>query len=188
MPISLSQALRERAVVSFALDQAVHGRAARMVAALAAADLLDLLGELQAMGVRADCLTWVSGCETLARRAARRAGAAGPADRDGHPADHHPAAAAAGLAAAVKVAAVRGPASPPLAAALADLTGPAAGHRGTGTRPAGPALVLSGDGEKATAAAFSRGGSEALTVLVRPPRGRLLTSCQAVGPGSGGRR
>jgi hypothetical protein len=194
--INLSQAVRERAVVSFALDQAVHGRAARMVAALALTDLLDLLGELQAMGVRTDCLAWISGCESLpAGRLAelvQRGGQTGTAVL----LTTTSAAAAAGLAGAAGVVAVRGPVSEPLGTALAGQggSGPVAG--GNGPAPAGPGSAAGGspdgtaagpagswladdDSDQGTAS-WAAGPGAALTLLVRGPRGRLVTASRAV--------
>ncbi|HTP15034.1 MAG TPA: hypothetical protein VMK13_04275, partial [Streptosporangiaceae bacterium] len=123
--IGLADAMRDRAVVTFALDRAVHGRSAAMVAALAAADLLAILAELQAMAVRTDCLAWISGCEMLPRgrladlvRRGAQAGAAVLLTTAS-------ATAAAALADDVGVIVTRGRADPALEQRLAELADPA---------------------------------------------------------------
>ncbi len=63
--ISLGQTVRERGVTLFSLDRDVHGHAARMIAALAAADLMTVCAELQGMSVPGDSLAWINGCEVL---------------------------------------------------------------------------------------------------------------------------
>jgi hypothetical protein len=63
--ISLGQAVRDRAVVAFWLDQAAHDRPARMVASLVACDLMAVCAELSRIPVPGDGLAWVHGCEGL---------------------------------------------------------------------------------------------------------------------------
>ncbi|MGO9164829.1 MAG: hypothetical protein ACLP7J_29725 [Streptosporangiaceae bacterium] len=214
LPISLGQALRDRAVLSFALDQAVHGRSARMIAALALADLIDVLAELQAMAVRTDCLAWITGCEALPAgrlaelvRLGAQTGAAIVLSATSAP-------AAVDLAGVARVIAVRGAAEPQLAAALASGTpsdgaaqpGPVqTGLAQAGPRQVGPALTRPGagpaawggpasarpaafwpeDSGQAMAAALAAADPDVLTLLVRGPGGRLLHGCQAVPAGLG---
>jgi hypothetical protein len=180
--ISLGPAMRERAVVTFTLDQAVHGRSAAMIAALAVADLLAILAELQAMAVRTDCLVWISGCEALpaARLAqlARRGRQAGTAVL----LTTTSAAAAAALAADTGVVVTRGPADPVVAqqmAALADPPArPAAPADGAPPAGAGP-LGLKGSQQAGTGGPAGR-SPDALALLVTGTPGRYLPACEAV--------
>jgi len=132
--ISLGQAVREREVVLFSLDRSVHGRSARMIASLAAADLAALIADLHGMGVRGDSLVWVHGCEMLEGQLA--AGLIGQAAGTGTAVllSTTVPAIAAGLAAEAGVIISRGPAAPALAGRFAALAGagpapPAAGMR-----------------------------------------------------------
>jgi hypothetical protein len=63
--VSLGQTVRDRGAVLFSLD----GRAAPMIAGLVVADLMAVCGELEAMSVPGDGLTWINGCEVLGQRA-----------------------------------------------------------------------------------------------------------------------
>src|SRR5262249_24240507 len=63
--ISLRRSVRERGVTLFSTDPGGDGRAARMIGALAAADLMTVCAELAGMSVPGDGLVWISGCEVL---------------------------------------------------------------------------------------------------------------------------
>jgi hypothetical protein len=67
--ISLGQTIRDRAVALFSLDRAAHGSAAKMIAALAVADLIAVGAELEDMLVPGDGLIWINGCEGLGQQA-----------------------------------------------------------------------------------------------------------------------
>ena len=168
--------------MTFALDRAVHGRSAAMVAALAAADLLAILAELQAMAVRTDCLAWISGCEMLPRgrladlvRRGAQTGAAVLLTTAS-------ATAAAALADDVGVIVTRGRADPALEQRLAELADPAvrpaAAASGTGRAGGDPFRQEGGNWAAAKSAAGQ--GTEALALLVRGPGARYLPSCQAI--------
>jgi hypothetical protein len=121
--ISLGQTVRERAVTLFSLDRDVHGRAAAMIAGLAAADMMAICAELHGIVVPADSVFWVNGCEFLEQRVltdliarGRAAGVAvvlGTASAD----------AACSLAAGVSVVVAREPIAPQLAGRLAGQPG-----------------------------------------------------------------
>ena len=191
VPISLGQSLRERAVAAFALDRAVHGRSAGMIAALAAADLLAILAELQALAVRTDCLAWINGCEVLpparladlVRRGAQT-GAAVVLTTTSAP-------AATALAGEVDVIVTRGrldPAldralDPALDTALGPALGPAAGPApGWDAAVAVETGLGGGVPFRVKGSKWSPSDSAALTLLVRGPQGRFLPACRAVRP------
>jgi hypothetical protein len=181
-PVSLGQALRDRAVVTFALDRAANPRSARMVAALAAADLLATLSELRAMAVRTDCLAWISGCEELPRELL--AELVGHGAQTGAPVllTTTSAAAAAALAGDVGVITARQPDELAATATLAEVTatgsGPGpAGTAGDGTS-AGPPLRIRARHE--FAANRPDRGRDALALLVRGTRPRQVRSGRTV--------
>jgi hypothetical protein len=64
--ISLAAAVRDRAVVLFPLHQPRPGRAAQMIANLAALDVAAVFAESARCGVGADGLAWFGRCERLA--------------------------------------------------------------------------------------------------------------------------
>ncbi len=64
--ISLAAAVRDRAVVLFPLHQPGPGRAAQMIANLAALDIAAEFAELARCGIGADGLAWFGRCERLA--------------------------------------------------------------------------------------------------------------------------
>ncbi|MQA94679.1 MAG: hypothetical protein GEV11_08490 [Streptosporangiales bacterium] len=63
--IDLDEVLARRGVVLFSLDTAVYGRPAALVAGLVAADVLERCAEVRRLGLDADGLLWVDGCEAL---------------------------------------------------------------------------------------------------------------------------
>jgi|HubBroStandDraft_1064217.scaffolds.fasta_scaffold00695_10 hypothetical protein len=63
--ISVSQTLADRGVARFALDRAVNGQPAVMIARLAAADVIQHLAERCDLGGASDCLIWINGCEVI---------------------------------------------------------------------------------------------------------------------------
>jgi hypothetical protein len=75
--ISLAAAVRDRAVVLFSLHQQRPGRAAQMIANLAALDIAAVFAESARCGIGADGLAWFGRCERLAGPAL--AGLLGPA-------------------------------------------------------------------------------------------------------------
>ena len=64
--ISLAAAVRDRAVVLFSLHQRRPGRAAQMIANLAALDIAAVFAESARCGIGADGLAWFGRCERLA--------------------------------------------------------------------------------------------------------------------------
>ena len=64
--ISLAAAVRDRAVVLFSLHQPRPGRAAQMIANLAALDIAGACAESARCGIGADGLAWFGRCERLA--------------------------------------------------------------------------------------------------------------------------
>ncbi len=134
--ISLGQTVRERGVTLFSLDRDVHGRAARMIAGLAVADLTNVCAELQGMSVPGDSVVWINGCEILGQRdlagLIARGRGAGMAVVLGTAS----ASVAERLAAEVNVLVARGPLDPALAGRFARVA--AAGPDGvTGAGPDG---------------------------------------------------
>ncbi len=121
--ISLGQVLRERAVCLFALDYAMHGRPASMIAGLVAFDAMALFAELSAIPVSGDGLAWLNGCESVDRAAlaelVARGGRAGVAVLLSTTSDP----AAASLAADVNVVAVHRLADPAAAGLLVARAG-----------------------------------------------------------------
>jgi len=189
--ISLGQAVRDRAVVLFSLDRSVHGRSARMIGSLAAADLMAVAADLHAMAVRGDSLVWVNGCEVLERQLAadliRQAAGTGTAVL----LTTTSAAAAAGLAAEAGVIVTRGAADPAFAGRVAALAGSVPPSPAAGTRagvPGGAAAVAfrTQDSDPLLAESLLHQGPDAFALLVRSPRRRVLPLCLAVPPGAGG--
>jgi hypothetical protein len=201
--ISLGQTVRERGVTLFSLDRGVAGRAAQMIAALAAADLITVCTELQGMSVPGDSLVWISGCEVLglpvlAELIARGRGA-GVAVVLGTAS----ASVAERLAAEVNVLVASGPVDPALSAQFA---GAGSGATGTGAVGAGgpasagaaglAARAASSPGEMTAEGAaglvFGRNGgrafpadglplgADAFALLSRAPRPRVLAPCRHV--------
>jgi hypothetical protein len=67
-PISLRRALAGRAVVNFGLGRPVARQPAAMIARLVVADLIENLADYGDLGVQADCLVWINGCEVIGAR------------------------------------------------------------------------------------------------------------------------
>jgi hypothetical protein len=129
--ISLGQVVRERAVGLFALDRAVHGPAATVIARLVASDALALFAELRGIPVSGDGLAWFNGCELVA--SGGRAGMTVLLSTTSE-------AAAVSLAGGVNVLAIHQLTDPAAARQLAALTG--AGPAGGGQAPADTAGPL----------------------------------------------
>jgi hypothetical protein len=166
--ISLGRTVRERGVTLFSLDREVHGRAARMIAGLAVADLMTVCAELQGMSVPGDSLVWINGCEVLGERVlaelVTRGQGAGMAVVLGTAA----AAAAARLAAEVNVLVARGPVDPALVGRFASATrADTAADLAFGINDGGP---------------FPAGmpplGADAFALLSRGPQPRVLAQCR----------
>jgi hypothetical protein len=181
-PLALGQALRDRAVVLFALDWPAHRRSARMIAALAGADLLGTLTELQSMAVRTDCLVWISGCEALPEGRLAELVSRGSQTGAAVLLSTASAQAAAALADQVGVIMTRGPADASLAGRLAELAAGVADQAPAvaevaGTDAGGPLIpeIAYRDPDGLT-----HRGPDALALLVRRPRPRYLPACQAV--------
>jgi hypothetical protein len=132
--ISLGQVVRERAVALFALERAVHARAATMIAGLVAFDAMALFAELRGIPVSGDGLAWFNGCEAVDPAAlaelVARGGRAGMTVLLTTTSE----AAAVSLAGGVNVLAIHQLADPAAARQLAVLTG--AGPAGGGQVPA----------------------------------------------------
>jgi hypothetical protein len=213
--ISLGQTVRERGVTLFSLDPGGDARATRMIAALAAADLMNVCAELAGMSVPGDGLVWISGCEVLGPPALAELIARG---RDAGMAmvlGTASAPVAERLAAEVNVLVASGPVDPALAAQFAgsgpDVTGTAVAG-GAAIAPGGTAALaglagLAGLGAGAAgspeaAAAdllFGRNGgpfpadglplgADAFALLSRAPRRRVLARCRHVPARVGGTR
>jgi hypothetical protein len=213
--ISLGQTVRERGVTLFSLDPGGHGRAARMIAALAAADLMNVCAELAAMSVPGDGLVWISGCEVLGQPTLAELIARGRVAGMAMVLGTASAPVAERLAAEVNVLVASGPVDPALAAQFAgagpDVTGPGVAG-GSAIAPGGAAGLASLAGLGAGAAGspeamaagtaadltFVRnGGSQfpadglplaagAFALLSRAPRRRLLARCLHVPARLGG--
>lgn len=63
--ISLTSVVRERAVAFFPLDQAVHGRAAQMIANLVALDATAVFAQSRRLDLPGDALAWFGQCDVL---------------------------------------------------------------------------------------------------------------------------
>ncbi len=109
--VSLGQTVRDRGVVLFSLDHRLGGGPAGMIARLVVADLMAVCGELRAMSVPGDGLTWINGCEALGERAVADLVAQGSGAGMGVVLGTTSAAAADRLAAGVNV--LVSPAHPP---------------------------------------------------------------------------
>jgi hypothetical protein len=192
--ISLRRVLAERQVALFALDRSVHGRSATMIARLVAADLIATLTHASADPGSADCLIWINGCEAFEPRQLaaliEAGGAAGTAVLLGTAAGP----AAGRLVGQVNAVVVRGPA-PPAVARVLSAAPAAVPDWTTGEEPgqitpdqiigsgAGLAPMVSLSQESSTgwlADALLGQRPDALSVLVRSPRQRLLACCRAV--------
>jgi hypothetical protein len=138
--ISLGQVVRERAVGLFALDRAVHGPAATMIARLVASDALALFAELRGIPVSGDGLAWFNGCEAVDPAALAELVASGGRAGMTVLLSTTSEAAAVSLAAGVNVLAIHQLADPAAARQLAALTG--AGPAGGGQAPADAAGPL----------------------------------------------
>ena len=112
--ISLSAVVRERAVAFFPLDQARHGRSARMIANLVALDLTAVFAESRRLGVDGDGLAWLGDGDALAPPALAQLLAAGAGTGLATVVSTGPAAAARQIAARASVLVVRGPGDPGL--------------------------------------------------------------------------
>ena len=112
--ISLSAVVRERAVAFFPLDQARHGRSARMIANLVALDLTAVFAESRRLGVDGDGLAWLGDGDALAPPALAQLLAAGAGTGLATVVSTGPAAAARQIAARASVLVIRGPGDPGL--------------------------------------------------------------------------
>jgi hypothetical protein len=215
--ISLGQTLRQRAVTLLSLDPGGDGRAARMIAGLAAADLMTVCDELAGMSVTGDGLVWISRCEVLGQPVLAELIARGRGAGMAMVLGTASAPVAEQLAAEVNVLLASGPVDPALAAQFAGTspdvtgTGVAAGGAiapGGATGLAGLAGLRGGAaGLREPLAAdltFGRNGgspfpanglplgTDAFALLSRAPRRRVLAPCRRVpapvgGTGAGGR-
>lgn len=210
--ISLGQTVRERGVTLFSLDPGGDGRAARMIGALAAADLMTVCAELAGMSVPGDGLVWISGCEVLGQPVLAELIARGPGAGMAMVLGTASAPVAEHLAAEVNVLVASGPVDPALAAQFAgagpDVTGTvvaggiaigpggARGLAGLGAGAAGsPEAMAAGTAADLT---FGRNGgspfpadgplvgADAFALLSRAPRRRVLTRCRHVPARVGG--
>jgi hypothetical protein len=197
--ISLGQTVRQRGVTLFSLERDVHGMA-RMIAALAVADLMTVCAELQAMSVPGDSLVWINGCEVLEQlvlaELVTRGRGAGMAVVLGTAS----AAVAEQLAAEVNVLVARGPVDPALAGCFAS-TGASGGSppRGStaggsgGSPPRGStAGTVDATAVGLTEATFGVNGGDPFTVdalaqagdgfalMSRAPQRRVLARCRHV--------
>ena len=193
-PVSLGHALADRAVVLFGLDRARYGAAAVMVARLALADLAVLLAARADVGVPADCLIWINGCEAIGRPHLAGLIALGPATSATVLLSTAADAAAGQLAADAGVVAIRGLAPPSLRADQAGSAWSEPAAASGGRFAAGPIDQPERAAGGASAGGASAGGAsaggvigrstlaggtghrDALTVLVRWPRERVLTA------------
>jgi hypothetical protein len=212
--ISLGQTVRERAVTLFSLGSGGDGRAARMIAGLAAADLMTVCGELAGMSVPGDGLVWITRCEVLGQPVLAELIARGSGAGMAMVLGTASAPVAEHLAAEVNVVVASGPVAPALAAQFAG-TGPevtGTGIAAGGAIAPGGATGLAGlrGGVAGLPEAFAadltfgrNGGSpfpanglslgtDAFALLSRAPRRRVLAPCRHVparvgGTGAGGR-
>jgi hypothetical protein len=192
--ISLGRTVRERGVTLFSLDPELHGRAAQMIAGLAATDLMNVCAELQGMSVPGDSVVWVNGCEVLGTRVLAELVARGRGAGMAVVLGTASAGAADGLAAEVNVLVARGPVDPALVSRFASAT--RAGPDGvTGT----PDATTSGRAGAAAEPAFGMNGGgpfpagvpplgyHGFALLSREPRRRVLAQCRHVPAPAGGR-
>jgi hypothetical protein len=192
--ISLGQAVRDRAVVAFSLDLAVHGRSARMIASLAAGELMAVCAELERIGVPGDAVAWIHGCEALDGRLLTELISCGSAAGLAVLLSTASAAAAERLAEEVNVVLARGPVDPALAARFAELARPAGGLGPAGVSGGGPGLAPDyplnlADNSPDGTQSLRTAGSEEFALLVKGPRRRVLPLCRSVrAAGTGGRR
>jgi hypothetical protein len=201
--ISLGQTVRERGVTLFSLDRDVHGRAARMIAGLAAADLMTVCAELQATSVPGDGLVWVNGCEVLGHRFLAELIARGPGAGMAVVLGTASAAVADRLAAEVNVLVARGPVGLALAGRFAGVAGPGpdgaagpgvagAGRAGTpdvmtaGRAGAAADLALGPDGGSPFPADGPPPAADSFALLSRAPQRRVLARCRHVPAHTGG--
>src|SRR5215472_13917861 len=199
--ISLGQTVRERGVTLFSLDPGVDGRAARMIAALAAADLMTVCAELAGMSVPGDGLVWISGCEVLGQPVLAELIARGRSAGMGMVLGTASAPVAVRLAAEVNVLLASGPVDPALAAQFeaagpdvagggAIAPGGAAGLARLGAGVAGsPEAIAAGtaadlgfgrNGGSPFPAGGLPPGADAFALLSRAPRRRVLARCRHV--------
>jgi hypothetical protein len=192
--ISLGQAVRDRAVVAFSLDLAVHGQSACMIASLAACDLMAVCAELDRIGVSGDAVAWIHGCEAMDDRVLTELVSCGAAAGLAVLLSTASAAAAERLAEAVNVVLARGPAGPALTARFAELAWPATGPGPAGGSGGGPGLAPDhpldpAHGSQVGAQSLPTAGSGQFALLVKGPRRRVLPLCRSVrAAGTGGRR
>jgi len=194
--ISLGRTVRERAVTLFSLDRAAHGDATRMIAALAAADLVAVASELEDMSISGDSLAWVNGFEVLGPELIGQLIAKGPAAGMSVVLSTTSAPATELLAARVSVLAAESPVDPALASRFAgpDDVAASSGIAGLDGVPgqdgtagsSGIAAVLANDTLGRPGAARTRApGAGAFALLVRGGHGaqpRYLAHCRSVRP------
>jgi len=215
--MSLGQTVGERGVTLFSLDPGGDGRAARMIGALTAADLVTVCAELAGMSVPGDGLVWITRCDVLGQPVLAELIARGPGAGMAMVLSTTSAPVAEHLAAEVNVLVASGPVDPGLAAQFAgtrpDVTG--TGVAAGGAIAPGGATGLAGLAELRGRAAglpeplaadvtFGRNGgsplpangmplgTDAFALLSRAPRRRVLARCRHVparvgGTGAGGR-
>jgi hypothetical protein len=183
--VSLGQTVRERGVALFSLDGGAEGRAAEMIAGLAAADLMAVCRELHAMGVPGDSLAWINGCEVLGRQVLAELVEAGGGAGMGVVLSTASAAVADDLAGQVHVLVARGPVDPDLVSRFAGGNG-AAGVNGAASSN-GAAGVDGADPAGLFAAGPSSPGEETFALLARGPQERVLPYCRHVPAHPGGR-
>jgi len=192
--ISLGQVIRDRAVVAFWLDRAVHGQSAAMIASLAACDLIAVCAELSRIAVSGDALAWIHGCEALDHRLLTELVAAGAAAGIAVLLSTTSATAAERLSGSVNVMLARGPADPAVAARFADLAGaataPGADEISGGGTAVSPEYPLRLDGSRPVAGpSLLAAGTAEFGLLVKGPQPRVLPLCRSVrGAGTGRRR
>lgn len=200
--ISLGQTVRERGVTLFSLDRDVHGHAARMIAALAAADLMSVCAELQGMSVPGDSLAWINGCEVLGQRVLAELVARGRGAGMAVVLGTASTAVAQRLAAEVNVLVASGAVDPALAGQFASVKpnganvtpgggpGPEAASTSESVTagPAGPAgdLAFGRNGGSPFPAGAPPLGTGAFALLSRAPQRRVLARCRHVSAAGAG--
>jgi hypothetical protein len=199
--ISLGQTVRHRGVTLFSLDRDIHGRAAPMIAALAAADLMTVCAELQAMSVPGDSLVWINGCEALEQRVLAELITLGRSAGMAVVLSTASAGVAEQLAAEANVLVARAPVDPALAGRFAST---AAGPGGSAARVSTAGGSAGSDARLSTAGSFdattvglteatfgvSGGGpfpldalaqaADGFALLSRVPQRRVLARCRYV--------
>lgn len=184
--VSLGQTVRERGVTLFSLDRAADDHAARMIAGLAAADLMAVGRELRAMSVPGDSLAWINGCEVLGQQVLAELVEQGRGAGMGVVLGTTSAAIADRLAGQVDVLVARGPVD-------TALVGRFAGQEPGALAGGGevPAVNGSARGRTAPGRAFAADlpplDDGTFALLARGPQERMLAHCQYVAAQTGGK-